>query len=259
MRYCPEIRRAPEGSRMDVLMTTKKLSVAKSAAKAAIFTFIVLAASCDQTPKYATSIELSARPGAVVIVPYDQPVRGKRQSALGYIPARVQIDPKPIPQGARVVYQSIGLHGSGDIAGDLLLQVPLDAEGEIKFSLSAFGQGNQVMGGSAAFFSTEDINVSIKVAGQPITEVPPELEGEWSDGDRTWIIQQGDLLVIKKRRADSEEKTSKAQAFSDGNGRWFLIELGGANAYWIEYEKSGTLLISHPGDMFDPFIVLARE
>ena len=243
---------------MEIEINEKKRSFASSAGKALIFTLLSLLASCEQAPKYETSIDVSARPGTVVLVPYDQPVRGKRQSALSYIPARAQIDPMPMPQGSKVVYQSLGLHGSGDIAGDLLLQVPLDAKGEIKFSLSAFGQGNQVIGGSAAFFSTEDIDVKIKVAGQPITEVLSDLEGEWSDGDRTWIIRQGQFLEIDERRADGEEKISKVQAFSDGAGRWFLIELGGEKAYWIEHEDSGTLLISHPAESFDPYAVLPR-
>ncbi len=206
-----------------------------------------------------SAIELSVRPGAVILVPFDQPVKGKRQRALGFVPATSSIDPRPLPQGARIVHERIALHGSGDVTGDLLVKVPDDAEGEIQFSLSAYGEGSRALGGSAAFFSTNDVAVNINIVGDAINNNPPSLAGDWSNGEETWTIRQGHAVTIEKRYANGEKSSAKHSVYPDGNGRWFLVEFGlRGSGYWLEIVEPGTLLVSHVDEEFEPVYKFAR-
>lgn len=223
-----------------------------------IAVWLVLTSGCGG-PEYPAAIQISARPGAVAVVPFDQPLRGKRQRAMSFIPVRPLVLPSPIPQKARLVYNKIALHGSGNVSGHLLIRVPEEANGDIQFSVSASGEGSRAVGGSASFFSTDNLDVTISVDGAPVETPPPDLAGEWREDDATWTFRTGRAPSLNISRASGEEKTVNYNIYPDGRGRWVLVEPGLQGlAYWIEINQAGTLLVAHLGEDFDPFARFAR-
>jgi hypothetical protein len=216
-------------------------------------------AGCDGEGP-ASAIEVTAPPGAVVVLRYDRPVKGAPKRAMSYIPARPVFNPSPLPENALLVHNGLGLHGSGDISGELLIQVPEDAQGAIQFSVSASGDGSRAVGGASVFFAADEVNVTISIEGEQTEFAPPDLVGEWNDGKRKWIFRESQIPILNIHYASGEEKTIRYNIYPDGRGRWFLVESGlVGTAYWIEIDESGGLLVSHVGEIFDPFTRYTRE
>ena len=216
-----------------------------------------LATACsDAGPR---KIELSAQPGETVVIPFDRPVKGSKTKALSFIPASPLFNPRSLPQGAELIYSSLSLFGSGNVSGHLLVHVPQDAEGDIVFTVSASGSGSRAVGGSAASFSTDDVDVTINVSGDVMEQTQPDLDGEWRDGDRVWVFQQADISTLKIKHPTGEEDLFRHKVYAGTNGRWYLIGYGiDANAYWIEVDENENLRVSVAKTEFDPYYEFTR-
>ena len=244
--------------RADVLSPSARVHARNSAPVSlfAIFACLLTACSDDQSPRF---VEVSAQPGETVTVRFDRPVKGKPVRALSFVPASPRLNPKPLPHGAELVYSSLALYGGGDVSGNLLIHVPQNAQGEIQFKVSASGNGSNAIGGAAAFFSTDDAEVTIDVNGAAVEATPPDLAGEWRDGERVWTFEQSYGPTLKTRHPSGEEKTLTHEVYSAGQGRWFLIGFGiDADAYWIEMDGADNMRAAFVGDEFDPFASFAR-
>ncbi|WDI31928.1 hypothetical protein PUV54_01835 [Hyphococcus flavus] len=214
---------------------------------------------CSESQKYPQSIEIAARPGAALVVPFKQRVKGAPKRALGAIEASPLIDPNPLPQGAELLDSSLYLFGSGDVGGDVLIYVPETASGAFTFSLAASGDGRG-QSASAVFFKTEATDVTVQIAGAPVENAPSsDLAGPWTRDDEVWTFEDGVIPSLRILYPSGEEKVMRYAAYPDGAGRWFLIDYDPAGAtYWASLEGD-TLLLAHPDAQFEPFATLARQ
>lgn len=232
-----------------------------SAGAAAIVAFAVLMvlAGCDGAQKYPKSIEIAARPGAAVVVPFRQRIKGAPKRALGTIAASPLIDPNPLPQGAEVLHSSLYLFGSGDVGGDILIYAPETASGAFTFSLAASGDGRG-QGASAVFFKTETTEVTVHIEGAPVENTaPPKLAGAWTRDDQVWTFEDGQIPSLRILYPSGEEKIMHYEAYPDGAGRWFLVNYDPAGAsYWASLEGD-VLSLAHAGARFEPFATLGRQ
>lgn len=219
---------------------------------------IALIAGCGG-PEYRTSHEVTARPGAALVVPFNQPVKGAPKRALGAIEARPLISPSPLPQGAELLDSSLYLFGSGDVGGDILIYVPETASGAFTFSLAASGDGRG-QSASLVFFKTETTEVTVKIEGAPVeNSLPPKLAGAWTRDDEVWTFEGGQIPSLRIRYASGEEKIMRYAAYPDGAGRWFLVDYDPAGAtYWASLEGDA-LLLAYPDVQFEPFATLVRQ
>ena len=238
------------------------MPIVKTFSKSAAFVsaIVLLAlAGCSGEDKYPPSIDLAARPGSVAVVPFDQRVEGAPKRALSYVPARAWIDPDPLPQGARVLQINLNLFGSGDVSGSILVFVPPEARGDVAFSVSASGDGR---GQSASIvpFKTDSVDVTLAVDGEPLTEDPPSLVGDWHDeGGDIWRFSGPPSQVLTKVYASGEEKVEHYDIYPDGAGRWFLVCVNPKDgAYWIDVGEDGVLSVDRSGGEFEPFATLTR-
>ena len=217
----------------------------------------LLGSACsDAGPR---KIELSAQPGETVVIRFDRPVIGSKKKALSFIPASPRLEPRSLPQGAELIYSSLSLFGSGDVSGHLLVHVPQEAAGDIVFKVSASGSGSRAVGGSAASFSTDDVDVTINVSGDVMDQTQPDLEGEWRDSDRVWAFQQAEISTLKIKHPTGEEDLFRHKAYPGANDRWFLVGHGvDANAYWIEVDENEKLRVSVAETEFDPYYEFNR-
>lgn len=214
---------------------------------------------CSESQKYPQSIEVTARPGAALVVPFSQRVKGAPKRALGAIAADPLIDPKPLPQGAELLDSSLYLFGSGDVGGDILIYVPETASGEFTFSLAASGDGRGQTA-SVVFFKTETTEVTVKIEGAPVENTPPpELAGVWMRDDEVWTFEDGQVPALRILYPTGEEKIVRYEAWPDGAGRWFLVDYNPAGAtYWASLEGDA-LFLAHPDVQFEPFATLTRQ
>ena len=204
------------------------------------------------------AVEVEARPGSVVVIPFKKSVKGKEVNALGVIPAEPKFSPKPLPNGATALHWSLSLFGKGAVEGNLLVQVPEESTGDIEFSLSAHGSGRAQFG-SLANFSTEPVHVTIKPNGSPIDKSSPVFTGEWVSDQWSWTFEGGAIPALRTRHAKGETKSLRFRAYADGSGGWFLIEpVPDGVAYWIRMNGAGEMLVAHPDKEFRPFLKLKR-
>lgn len=208
---------------------------------------------------YPTSIELQTRPGAIAVVPFDQPVNGTPKRALSYVPAMPILAPHPLPQNLEVVHSSLALYSTGDVSGRLLVFVPEDASGTINFTLAAYGDGRGQLA-SLVGFRTRTQNVKIIIDGVVSDALLPSLTGVWREGGRVWTFHDGRSSTLEIQNPSGETKQIRYTLYPERPGRWFLIEPDPRGAaFWVEFDGAGTLSVSHPGEDFSPFAHLIRQ
>ncbi|MEZ5895398.1 MAG: hypothetical protein R3C51_03275 [Parvularculaceae bacterium] len=214
---------------------------------------------CGESQKYPQSIEVTARPGAALVVPFSQRVKGAPKRALGVIAADPLIDPKPLPQGAALLDSSLYLFGSGDVGGDILIYVPKTASGAFTFSLAASGDGRG-QSASLVFFKTDETDVTVKIAGAPVADTPPpDLAGAWTQGDQIWTFEDAIIPALRILYPTGEEKVIRYKPWPDGAGGWFLVDIDPAGGvYWARLDGDA-LSMARPGEKFEPFTLLTRE
>lgn len=239
-------------------MMTKRRSFSVGAA----LIVVIAAASligCGESQKYPRSIELAARPGAALVVPFNQRVKGAPKRAMSWVPASPLIDPKPLPQGAELLHSRLALFGGGDVSGNLLIYVPETASGDIAFSLSASGDGRG-QGASLVFFKTETTDVTVKVEGTPIENTaPPNLTGAWTYDDKIWTFEDASTPTLRILYATGEEKVMRYEVWPDGAGGWFIVDVFPSGmTYWARLDDDA-LMLAHPDAQFEPFATLRRQ
>lgn len=233
-------------------------TVSVDAAAIVAFATLTVLAGCDGAQKYPKSIEVSTRPGAAVVVPFKQRVKGAPKRALGTIAASPLIDPNPLPQDAKLLHSSLYLFGSGDVGGDILIYVPETASGELTFSLTASGDGRG-QGASLVFFKTETTDVTVKVEGTPPSDAAPSLAGAWTHEGQVWTFEGGQVSSLRILYPSGEEEIMHYEAYPDGAGRWFLVDFNPAGVtYWVSLEGD-VLSLAHAGARFEPFATLGRQ
>ncbi len=216
--------------------------------------------SCDDAVLPPEPVDIEARPGTAVVIPINAPIRGEPAEALGYIPAFPRLEPKPLPQGAKLLAHTVGLIGTGRVIGDLLIEIPPTAQGDISFTVSADGTGSAVSGRSV-FFASQTTPVSVTVKGEAPAVEPPQLTGDWRAGDSIWTFYPGTTSLLEIKSAGEEKKSVRFVTLPDGDGRWFLVNISAdGNTYWIDInDDADTILIDHPNERFDPYLTLTRQ
>ncbi len=236
-------------------MILKKITIQIHAAISVVI-LLFMVYGCGEEAKHSTPIKVVARPGSVAVVPFRQSVEGSPKRALSLVPAHALIDPNSLYQGARVLQSNLNLHNSGVVRGQLLILVPPTAQGDIPFSLSASG-GGRGQSASAVSFKTQPVKVTLTVKGEPVSESPPSLAGDWQNKNDTWNFSAAPERKLTKRYASGEEKVEVYDIYPDSTGRWLLVCVNPKDGtYWVELGKEGSLSVAHPGKAFKPFATM---
>ena len=136
---------------------------------------------------------------------------------------------------------------------------PESASGDIAFSLAASGDGRGQTG-SAVYFRTETTEVTEKSRARRLkTRRRRSLRARGLVTIRSGRLKTGKsphcaFFIIRARR-----KSCATRAYSDGAGRWFLVDFNPAGAtYWASLEGD-VLSLEHAGAQFEPFATLGRQ
>lgn len=238
------------------MQVMKTIKIAAVIAVAAVAGMIAWDHFETEALRYPATVTIEARPGTAVVVPFSRRITDSRIDAVGVIDADPLIDPAPLPQEITMLHSSLFLM-SRSATGDLLLWVPEAAAGNVVFSLSASGNGSGT-GGRAVFAKSEATEITLDISGEPFTDNAPELSGVWADSTQQWDFRNDERPSLDISYPTGEEKTVYYKAYPDGNGKWFLVDVGGAAAYWVAHDGA-SLAVAHPDAEFDPFAVLQRQ
>lgn len=207
---------------------------------------------------YPAQITIVSRPGAAIIVPFSRRLERAQKSILNVIDGNAITEPNPLPGGLSLIHSEVNFRSSG-ATGDILIWLPPEASGEIKFSITASADAGAAGVGAARLYS-DSAAVTLKVAGAPVAVAEPDFSGEWSDHEQQWsFAANGGDKELTIKDADGV-RNMEYDLYPDQNGRWFLAEIEPVRprVYWIDVE--GDLLkVALPGKEFKPFAELRRS
>jgi len=206
--------------------------------------------------KYPAQINVESRPGAAIIVPFRRRLERAQKNILSVIYGSAFTDPNPLPDGLEVLHSDVLFMSSG-ASGDILIWLPPETSGKVKFSLAASADAS-IVGAGVSRLNSDSANVTLTVSGEPVAASEPALAGDWSDGAHKWTFAAGGNRQLTIANSDSAVNM-RYDLYPDQNGRWFLAEIkpDQPRLYWIGVEGE-ILKVSWAGDEFNPIMELRR-